>query len=116
MAKIKNHTIYDLLTLFYEAVRSGSYKAIAKQRNTTTQDIYVTLAELEQRVGCTLIHNLPTNTLTLAKYPNIVLTANGAKWWMIMSELNQDTGLADRINHFKNKSLMPLGFEPIAYI
>ena len=115
LKKPEQRTTWDLMEIFFQSIKAGSYTKAAEKVLLSPQEISLALQELESRLGQKIIQSLPKNNLEMEKYSAPMMTSEGAKWLLVMSELKNKVNIEERISYFKRESMMPFGFEPIAY-
>ena len=115
LKKPEQRTTWDLLQVFFATVKCGSYKKAADYLLISPQAVCMALHDLESRLSQKIIHSLPKNNMELEKYSAPLITSEGAKWLLVMSELKNKVNIEERLSYFKRESMMPFRFEPIAY-
>ena len=115
LKKPETRTTWDLMQVFFESVKAGSYKKAADNLFLSSQEVCLAFQELESRLGQKIIQHLPKNHMEMERYSSPLMTSEGAKWWLVMSELKNTVNIDERLSYFKRESMMPFGFEPIAY-
>ena len=115
LKKPESRTTWDLLQVFFATVKCGSYKKAADYLLISPQAVCMALHDLESRLSQKIITHLPKNNMEIEKYPAPLMTSEGAKWYLVVSELTNKENIEERLSYFKRESMMPFGFEPIAY-
>ena len=111
----EERTTWDLFQVFFATVKCGSYKKAADYLLISPQAVCMALHDLESRLSQKIITHLPKNNMEIEKYPAPLMTSEGAKWYLVVSELTNKENIEERLSYFKRESMMPFGFEPIAY-